>query len=82
MPRFAIAFALPEDTRPLRHSILESETKDGALKTFFEQELSEIRARYQGQPFDIVCVLGTALRVSKTGRGAFSPADPAPGLPE
>ncbi|NLD98973.1 MAG: hypothetical protein GX640_03795 [Fibrobacter sp.] len=41
MSKYAIAFIAPTETAPLRHKIIESETKDSALRTFFNEEASE-----------------------------------------
>ncbi len=41
MPRFAIAFIAPADTKPLRHRIIESADQESALKTFFDEEASD-----------------------------------------
>lgn len=41
MPRYAIAFIAPTDTRPLKHCVLESDDTDSALKAFFKEEVSD-----------------------------------------
>jgi len=41
MPKFAIAFVVPADNTPLCHKIVESETKDAALRKFFTDNVSE-----------------------------------------
>ena len=41
MPKFSIAFITPEQNKPLKHRIIESDDKETALKKFFEEEASE-----------------------------------------
>lgn len=41
MPRYAIAFIAPAQTAQLRHKILEGESKDVVLRSFFNDEASE-----------------------------------------
>ncbi len=41
MPRFAVAFITPSSSGKLIHKIMEGEDKDSALKTFFNESVSE-----------------------------------------
>jgi hypothetical protein len=41
MSKFSIAFVAPEEEKPLKHRILESNDQETALKLFFEEEISE-----------------------------------------
>ena len=41
MPRFAIAFVTPSGNGQLVHQVIENETKDGAMRTFFKESVSE-----------------------------------------
>jgi hypothetical protein len=41
MPKYAIAFVAPTESSQLRHKVLENETKDSALRQFFNEEASE-----------------------------------------
>jgi hypothetical protein len=41
MPRFAIAFVMPSENGQLTHQVIEGETKDNALRTFFNNSVSE-----------------------------------------
>ena len=42
MPKFSIAFVVPEKESHLKHRVLEADSKDAALKKFFEEELKEL----------------------------------------
>jgi hypothetical protein len=39
MPKFSIAFIVPEKKNMLRHRILESSDRDTALRQFFNEEI-------------------------------------------
>lgn len=41
MSKYAIAFITPTDNVQLRHQIIQGESKDDALRKFFNQEASE-----------------------------------------
>lgn len=41
MPRFAIAFMTPESEPKLIHKIIESETKEIALRKFFNESVTD-----------------------------------------
>ncbi len=41
MPRFAVAFVTPSENSQLVHRILEGESKDSVLKSFFTETASE-----------------------------------------
>jgi translation initiation factor 2 beta subunit (eIF-2beta)/eIF-5 len=41
MPRFVIAFITPTPSARLSHKIVESESKDSALRKFFTENVSE-----------------------------------------
>jgi hypothetical protein len=41
MPRYAIAFVIPEEPAQLRQRIVENETKEAALRLFFNEEVKE-----------------------------------------
>lgn len=42
MPRFAVAFMTPSTSGKLIHRIMEGETRDSALKAFFNESVSEL----------------------------------------
>jgi hypothetical protein len=39
MPKFAIAFAVPEEKNILRHRLIDSADKETALRQFFNEEI-------------------------------------------
>jgi hypothetical protein len=41
MPKFAIAFIVPESSSRLCHKIIENDTKDAALRKFFNDNVSD-----------------------------------------
>jgi len=41
MAKFSIAFIASADTEPLYHKIVEGETRDAALRKFFNENISE-----------------------------------------
>jgi hypothetical protein len=41
MPRFAIAFVMPSGSGQLTHRVIEGENKDTALRSFFNESVSE-----------------------------------------
>ena len=41
MPRYAIAFVIPAEPAQLRHCIIENETKETALRAFFDENAKE-----------------------------------------
>jgi len=41
MPKFSIAFIAPTEVKPLNHKIVESDTRDAALRKFFNENVSE-----------------------------------------
>jgi hypothetical protein len=41
MPRFAVAFITPTSSARLIHKIIESDTKDAALRKFFADTIAE-----------------------------------------
>ena len=41
MAKFSIAFILPADKDPLCHKIVDGETRDAALRKFFNENISE-----------------------------------------
>ena len=41
MPRYAIAFIAPTTTSQLRHKVMENDSKDSALRSFFKEEAVE-----------------------------------------
>jgi hypothetical protein len=41
MPKYAIAFMIPASRSPLKHRIIEGRDRDTALRTFFDEEVSE-----------------------------------------
>jgi hypothetical protein len=41
MPKYVIAFVAPTDQKSLRHRIVESPDLDGALKSFFKEEVAD-----------------------------------------
>jgi hypothetical protein len=41
MAKYAIAFIVPSKSGTLRHSIMEGENRDSALRRFFNEEASE-----------------------------------------
>ncbi|MBD3420800.1 MAG: hypothetical protein GF398_11840 [Chitinivibrionales bacterium] len=41
MPKFSIAFILPDENNSLKHKIVEAENKDTALRGFFKKEALE-----------------------------------------
>ena len=41
MPRYAIAFVAPTQNGQLIHRIIENESRDTALKSFFSESVSE-----------------------------------------
>ena len=51
MPKFSIAFVVPESRKAIRHRIIESSDQDAALSVFFKEELTDLysdddRGRY------------------------------------
>ena len=42
MSKFAIAFVLPSTECHLMHKIVESETRDSALRKFFDEEINSV----------------------------------------
>jgi hypothetical protein len=51
MPKFAIAFVVPESQKAIRHRIIEGSDQDAALSVFFKEELTDLysdddRGRY------------------------------------
>ena len=41
MPKYAIAFVTPSEEHAIRHSILEADDADAALKAFFKENACE-----------------------------------------
>jgi hypothetical protein len=41
MPRYAIAFVIPEEPAQVRQRIIENETKEAALRLFFNEEAKQ-----------------------------------------
>ena len=41
MAKYAIAFVTPSKGTSLRHKLIEAETKDAALRRFFDEEAAE-----------------------------------------
>ncbi len=41
MPKYAIAFIVPVEKHALRHSIIEGQDKESALKEFFKSQISD-----------------------------------------
>lgn len=41
MPKYAVAFILPTDGNQLSHKVVESDSKENALRKFFNEEVSE-----------------------------------------
>lgn len=70
MPRFAIAFVTPSEQSRLLHRILESENKETALRSFFNESAREFYSNdeqgyhyFKEDFFDDVSVGGSIIEV-------------------
>jgi len=70
MPKYAIAFVAPGEKNPLKHRIIESADQDTALKTFFNEDITEFYTNdeqgffyFKEDFFDASCSAGSVIQI-------------------